>query len=328
MSVEDRRVRRCTSLDARARNTGAVVHGWKIRRLLAVEAASCQGRIDGPRRHGRHAQPARPHDRFPCFDGVRALAALMVVVYHAVFFNTAFLTPRRLVPRHAQRGRVDLLRDLGLPALPAVRGGAPRAARRPSTRVATRSAGSRACIPAYWLVLAFFTFVVPPDQHLRPARVPAAHVAHADLRAHQPVRRRPAARVEPRRRGLLLPVPSVLRRADRCAGAHVAAAAGRARSGSRCCSRSGWSRSSRSRYGLDAPWVTVLPQHLGAFALGMLLAVLSSQRLDETHRPPVSIASAARCGSGGRARSPRWSRSRSGSGSIRSPRRTRSRRSG
>ncbi len=32
--------------------------------------------------------------------------------------------------------------------------------------------------------------------------------------------------------------------------------------------------------GLDAPWVTVLPQHLGAFALGMLLAVLSSQPWD------------------------------------------------
>jgi peptidoglycan/LPS O-acetylase OafA/YrhL len=32
--------------------------------------------------------------------------------------------------------------------------------------------------------------------------------------------------------------------------------------------------------GLDAPWVTVLPQHLGAFALGMLLAVLSSQQWD------------------------------------------------
>ena len=30
--------------------------------------------------------------------------------------------------------------------------------------------------------------------------------------------------------------------------------------------------------GLDAPWVMVLPQHLGAFALGMLLAVLRTQR--------------------------------------------------
>ncbi len=32
--------------------------------------------------------------------------------------------------------------------------------------------------------------------------------------------------------------------------------------------------------GHDAPWITVLPQHLGAFGLGMLLAVLSSRRWD------------------------------------------------
>ena len=38
------------------------------------------------------ARPARPHARYPCFDGVRALAALMVVVYHAVFFNSEFVT--------------------------------------------------------------------------------------------------------------------------------------------------------------------------------------------------------------------------------------------
>jgi peptidoglycan/LPS O-acetylase OafA/YrhL len=34
-------------------------------------------------------------------------------------------------------------------------------------------------------------------------------------------------------------------------------------------------------FGLDMPWVTVLPQHLGAFALGMLLAVLISQPCDD-----------------------------------------------
>ena len=34
-------------------------------------------------------------------------------------------------------------------------------------------------------------------------------------------------------------------------------------------------------FGLDMPWVTVLPQHLGAFALGMLLAVLISQPWDD-----------------------------------------------
>src|SRR4051812_7505110 len=59
--------------------------------FLAASPASCQGRTMGP--DDSVAQRVRPHDRFPCFDGVRALAALMVVLYHAVFFNTDFLTP-------------------------------------------------------------------------------------------------------------------------------------------------------------------------------------------------------------------------------------------
>ena len=32
-------------------------------------------------------------EQYPCFDGLRATAALMVIVYHAVFFAAWFRTP-------------------------------------------------------------------------------------------------------------------------------------------------------------------------------------------------------------------------------------------
>jgi peptidoglycan/LPS O-acetylase OafA/YrhL len=50
--------------------------------------------------------------------------------------------------------------------------------------------------------------------------------------------------------------------------------------------------------GLDAPWVMVLPQHLGAFALGMLLAVLRTQ--------PWSAETSARIERAGRDAWPWW----------------------
>ena len=40
--------------------------------------------------------------------------------------------------------------------------------------------------------------------------------------------------------------------------------------------------------GMDAPWLTVLPQHLLAFALGMFLAVLSTHPLPDSARTRAS----------------------------------------
>ncbi|MDP9333628.1 MAG: acyltransferase [Actinomycetota bacterium] len=224
------------------------------------------------------AQRAPSHDRFPCFDGVRALAALMVVVYHAVFFNTDFLTRGGAFLGTLNAGVWIFFVTSGcllyLPFAASHLGDAsgvdPRGyAVRRLARV----------YPAYWLVLAFFTFIVPRVNiyglhgfllhttltqtyvHINPfvdGLPPAWSLVveisfylflpfYAALIGALARRSRPLA-VEFVGLAVLFAVGII---------AIVAVAAG-----------------------LDAPWVTVLPQHLGAFALGMLLAVLSSRRWD------------------------------------------------
>ena len=66
------------------------------------------------------APPRRP--TFPCFDGLRALAALSIVLTHVAFASGANSPERpRRVLRPDGRRRRGLLRALRLPALPAVR---------------------------------------------------------------------------------------------------------------------------------------------------------------------------------------------------------------
>ena len=106
------------------------------------------------------APRARPHDRFPCFDGVRALAALMVVLYHSVFFNTDFLTPGGAFLGTLNAGVWIFFVTSGcLLYLPfAASHLADATAVNPRGYAVRRLAR---VYPAYWLVLAFFTFIVP-----------------------------------------------------------------------------------------------------------------------------------------------------------------------
>ena len=171
--------------------------------------------------------------------------------------------------------------------------------------------------PAYWFVLLFFTFVASADQYLRAPRVLVAHVVDADVRARQPVRRRASARLEPRRRGLLLCIPAAVRGGDRRTGAQSRVHSTVELAGLAVLFATGLIAIVAVGFGLDMPWVTVLPQHLGAFALGMLLAVFTRNRGTPT-RPTDWRVSVARRGSGGPCRSRASSRSRSCFASIRS----------
>ena len=146
-AVEDRRVVDARGSRPRSCNTGAVVHSARLEVTggCLPGAASCQGRsmalddtVDATRATARSLSVLRRRARARRAHGRRVPRG---VLQHRL------PDPGRRLPRHAERGRVDLLRDVGLPAVPAVRGVAPRAARRRSIRAATRSAGSRACIP-------------------------------------------------------------------------------------------------------------------------------------------------------------------------------------
>ena len=239
------------------------------------------------------ALPARSHNRFPCFDGVRALAALMVVVYHAVFFNTDFLTKGGAFLGTLNAGVWIFFVTSGcllyLPfAASHLTDAAPVDARGYAIRRVAR------VYPAYWLVLAFFTFVVPRINiygihgfllhtsltqtyvHINPFvdGLPPAWSLVVEISFY-----------------LFLPFYALL----------IGAAARRMRplaaelGGLAVLFAIGIVAIVALARGLDAPWDTVLPQHLGAFALGMLLAVLSTQ--------PWGASTAARLAGVGR---PAW----------------------
>jgi peptidoglycan/LPS O-acetylase OafA/YrhL len=235
--------------------------------------------------------PVRPHDRFPAFDGVRALAALMVVVYHAVFFNANFQTPGGAFLGTLNAGVWIFFVTSGcllyLPFAAAHLQGA--AGVDPGGYAIRRMAR---VFPAYWLALAFFTFVVPRI-NIYGLHGFLLHTTLTQTYAHI----NPFVDGLPPAWSLVVEVSfyvflpfyaaliGVLVRKARplvveLAGLVVLFAVGVA-------------AIVVLANGADAPWLTVLPQHLGAFALGMFLAVLSSHpwsdrgagRLDRVGRP-------------------------------------------
>ena len=148
---------------------------------------------------------------------MRAIAVFAVLVLHVGVFGA----DRRLGDREAgpapQRRGDDLLPDLGLPALPAVRRPPDRRRRaRPRSADYARRRLLR-ILPAYWLVLIVLILIpgltgVPGDGG-DPAVRPAPHAAdrrRAGVRAGGR-RLRPRADVEPRRRVHLLRGAAALR---------------------------------------------------------------------------------------------------------------------
>ncbi|MGO9872988.1 MAG: acyltransferase family protein [Acidimicrobiia bacterium] len=223
-------------------------------------------------RAGRH------EGRYPCFDGIRAVAVLMVIVYHSVFFATWFDTWGGRFLGNLNAGVWIFFVTSGfllyLPfAAEHLRDGPHVSRRGYATRRFAR------IFPAYWAVIAFFTFVVPRATikgvggfaqsltltftYVR-ARNPFlvglppawSLVVELTFYAFLPFYAAAIGRLARRWRALTVELVGV---AVLCAigvGAIVAIA-----------------------QGYDAPWITVLPQHVAAFALGMFLAVLSSAPL-------------------------------------------------
>ena len=85
----------------------------------------------------------------------------MVVVYHAVFFNTDFLTPGGSFFGTLNAGVWIFFVTSGCLLYLPVRGRAPRADASSVDTARLRVRRIARVYPAYWLVLAFFTFIVP-----------------------------------------------------------------------------------------------------------------------------------------------------------------------
>jgi peptidoglycan/LPS O-acetylase OafA/YrhL len=226
-------------------------------------------------------QPALPrplaHDRFPAFDGVRALAALMVVVYHSVFFNTNFHTPGGSFLGTLNAGVFVFFVTSGfllyLPFAAAHLNEAPGVdVRGYALRRAAR------IYPAYWLVLAFFTFVSPR------ANIYGLHgfLQHTTLTLTYVHIKNPFVVGLPPAWSLVVEVSFYA-----FLPIYAAVIGGLARrwhppvvelTGLAVLFSLGVVSIVALANGLDAPWVAVLPQYIAAFTLGMFLAVLRSRR--------------------------------------------------
>lgn len=224
--------------------------------------------------------------RYPCFEGIRALAALAIVVFHAVFLTSFFHTPGGMFLSNLNCGvwvffvASGFLLYRPFVAAHLATDGRGVDVRRYALRRVAR------IYPAYWLVLLFFTFVIPRIHYFGTADVIRTFTL---TQAYAPVTTNPGV-FGPFIAGLpqawslvveitfyaLLPLYAALiarltvrrepQKVELLGGAGLFAI--------------GLVAIIVIASGYTEPWITLLPQHLPAFALGMLLAVVASGTWD------------------------------------------------
>lgn len=219
--------------------------------------------------------------RFPCFEGIRACAALAVIVFHAVFFTSFFDTPGGDFFWNLNAGVWVFFVASGFLlyspfAAAHLTGTQGVNVRRYALRRAAR------LYPAYWLVLLFFTVVVPRIRFFGIGDVLRNFTL---TQSYAPATKNPFAAGLPPAWSLVVEVTFyaflplyaaaigrlALRRRPRVVellgGATLFVA--------------GFVAILAIASGYTDPWITLLPQHLPAFALGIVLAVVATGPWDE-----------------------------------------------
>ncbi|HYL51703.1 MAG TPA: acyltransferase, partial [Acidimicrobiia bacterium] len=216
---------------------------------------------------------------YPCFDGLRAVAALMVIVYHSVFFATSFRTLGGSFLANLNAGVWVFFVASGFLlyrpfAAAHLNTGSPVSLRVYALRRFAR------IYPAYWAVIAFFSLVV----HRAVIVGPAGFFRHVTLTFTYVHVKFPFGDGLPPAWSLVvemsfyafLPLYAYgLRALSRARPAFRLEIAGVA-----ALAVLGFVAIVAVSAGYSAPWIAVLPQHLIAFAFGMALAVVSANRFD------------------------------------------------
>ncbi len=219
-------------------------------------------------------------EQFPCFNGLRAIAALMVIVYHAVFFASWFRTPGGTLLWNLNSGVWIFFVISGFLLYRPF--AAVHLSDRPPVDIRGYAIRRFARIyPAYWAVLAFFTFVVSRASFEgRGSGVLSVTLTKTYVHERNPflIGLPPAwSLVVEVTFYVFLPVYAVA----------IGAFARKWRPltvefvGLAVLGAIGIGAIVAIAAGYDGAWMTVLPQHIAAFALGMLLAVVTVQPWSE-----------------------------------------------
>ncbi|HEX5095660.1 MAG TPA: acyltransferase [Acidimicrobiia bacterium] len=224
------------------------------------------------------------HQRFPCFEGIRAIAALSIIVYHSMFFTSLFFDIwGGSVWANLNAGVWVFFVTSGfLLYLPFAAHHLGKAPAVDTGRYAARRAAR--IYPAYWVVVAFFTLVIAKAQIFGFD----GFLRHFSLTQTYTAEKNPFLVGLPPAWSLVVEVTFYVLLPLYALG--VAAGARRSRPivaefvGAGLFAGVGVLAIVAVAAGFDPVWMTVFPQHALPFGLGILLAVCV------THDWPAAVA--------------------------------------